>query len=118
MSELPAPRCSGCKTVLSPQWRICVVCKTPIQAVAPVQPTTKFQSVLKAGDRLVYREDGTKPLKDGRVQRAVVQQQHLSVPLDSGTTIQGRQIASVAITTQDGTVTAAERSKRKTYLCT
>lgn len=82
-----------------------------------MQPTTKFQSVLKAGDRLVYREDGTKPLKDGRVQRAVVQQ-HLSVPLDSGTTIQGRQIASVAPTTQDGTVTAAERSERKTYLCT
>lgn len=115
MCELPAPSCPRCKTELSPQWRICVVCKTPIQAVPSVNPTTKVESVLKAGDRLVYREDGTKHLKDGRVQQVVVQQQHLSITLDGGTTIQGHQICSVASINQDGFVTAA-KAVREDYL--
>lgn len=117
MSELPAPRCPRCKTVLSPQWRICVVCKTPIQAVPSVNPTTEFESVLKAGDRLVYREDGTKHLKDGRVQQVVVQQQHLSITLESGKTIQGRQVCSIA-TNREGAITAARAAREEDLLMT
>lgn len=117
MSELPAPRCPRCKTVLSPQGRICVVCKTPIQAVPSVNPTTKVESVLKAGDRLVYREDGTKHLKDGRVQQFVVQRQHLSITLESGKTIQGRQVCSIA-TNREGAITAARAVREEDLLMT
>lgn len=107
MADFPAPRCLRCKTVLSPQWRICVVCKAPIQAAPPVTPTPQSESVLKTGDRVVYREDGTKHLKDGRVQRVVVQQQHLSITLESGVTIQGRQICAIATTNRERAITAA-----------
>src|SRR5262249_14509502 len=106
MPDLPCPRCAACKTVLSPQWRICVVCKRPIHAAPSIIPTPKTESVLKAGDRVVYREDGTKHLKDGQVHRVVVRQQHLSITLESGVTIQGRQVCSIA-TTREGTITAA-----------
>ena len=112
MSELPPPRCPRCKTVLSPQWRVCQVCKAPTLAVPP----TTVESLLKAGDHIVYRDERTKQLDGGRVQRVVVQQHHLSITLDSGTSIQGRQICSVGSMNQDGTMTA-KPSERKTCLC-
>ncbi|MBU6433558.1 MAG: hypothetical protein KJS98_09600, partial [Nitrospirae bacterium] len=95
MPELPAPRCLRCKTVLSPQWRVCQVCEAPLPSTPPTTPTTIFEALLKTADRLVYREERTKRLTSGCVQRVVVQQQHLSITLESGTTIQGRQICSV-----------------------
>jgi len=107
MPDLPAPRCATCKTVLSPHWRVCQVCQTSIRAVQHPGQAPALNSVLKAGDRVVYHEEGTKHLKDGRVQRVVVQQQHLSVTLESGTTIQGRQIGAIATTNREGAITAA-----------
>lgn len=44
-----------------------------------------------------------------------MQQQHLSITLDGGTTIQGHQICSVASINQDGFVTAA-KAVREEYL--
>lgn len=71
---------------------------------------------MKAGDHIVYRDERRKQLAGGRVQRVVVQQQHLSITLDSGTRLQGRQICSVASINQDGTMTAARTVREEDLL--
>ena len=116
MSDFPAPRCLRCKTVLSPQWRVCQVCKASIPSTPTAPRATIFESLLKVGDRLVYRDKQTKQLTKGRVQRVLVQQQHLSITLGSGTTIQGRQISSMASINQDGIVTAARAVREEDLL--
>lgn len=64
----------------------------------------------------MYRDERTKQLTNGRVQRVTIQQQRLSITLDSGTTIQGRQICSVASVNPDGIVTAARAVREEDLL--
>jgi hypothetical protein len=70
-----------------------VVCKTPLHTAPPLTSAPKTEIVLKAGD--------------GSVQRVVVRQQHLSITMESGVTIQGRQVRSIATTPREGTITGA-----------
>jgi hypothetical protein len=118
MPELPAPRCATCKMVLSPHWRACQVCNTPIGTAQHPAHAPALESVLKSGDRIVYRDEGTKHLKEGRVQRVVVQHHHLSIMLESGATILGRQICSMSTTNQEGAITAARTVREEDLLMT
>ena len=114
---LPAPRCPRCKTVLSPQWSVCQVCKTRIGSSAlPVTPKVtvpqSFTSLLQTGDLCIYREPGTHALKSGVVQSTVITGSRLAVSLMSGITVQGHTIQSIARHGSDGKVIDA-RSVRE-----
>lgn len=101
MSELPAPRCPRCKTVLSPQWRVCQVCKGAASASQSIEASAS-ESLFQLGDRIVYQDETTRQLKDGRVARVVVEGQDISLALDSGITVQGRHVRSLARTNSHG----------------
>jgi hypothetical protein len=101
MPDLPTPRCATCMTVLSPQWRVCHVCKTPVSSV-PLTQAPASESLFKPGDRIAYRDADTRQLQVGRVARVIVEGQDISLALDSGITVQGRHVRALARTNAHG----------------
>lgn len=95
-------RCHSCKTVLSPSWTSCRVCHTPIR---PNQSSPSDSiSTLLVGDRIVYRDEVTKQLREGTVRQTQVQHGGVCLTLDAGLTVKGRQVRAKTITSADGSV--------------
>lgn len=117
MAELPARRCPRCRTVLSPHWRVCQVCQRPASAPQSIEASAS-ESLFQLGDRIVYQDERTRQLKDGRVARLVVEGQDISLTLDSGITVQGRHVRSLARTNAQGETILAMTVREEDLLVT
>lgn len=96
------PRCLSCKTVLGSTWTKCRICYAPIR---PIQSSPSVPiATLHAGDRIVYRDEVTKHLREGTIGHTHVQQGGVSLTLDSGLIVKGRQVRAQIITAADGSV--------------
>ena len=97
-------RCSTCKTVLSPHWTHCQICKTACTLNKPADPTTD-RCRIHPGDLIAYKTGDV--LYEGEIHHTTVTGTHISCHLVSGQTIPGRSIRAIGTRHADRTTQAA-----------
>jgi hypothetical protein len=105
MSLFPSPRCSTCKTVLSPTWSRCQVCRSPIPKHSSLPQPGTPHCRLQPGDRIVFKaHDG---LHEGTVREVIMSGDQFTCALHSGASISSHSIRAVGFRKADGTIREA-----------